>query len=58
LEMEILNETLENTKLDKGKHKAEADLSDFWEDSWWDQIPKAVSNLTRSGRVYQPSNLQ
>lgn len=41
----------------KGKHKMEGLLADFWDSidtsPWWD-----VANVTRSGRVFQPPNLQ
>ncbi|KAI8568396.1 hypothetical protein RHMOL_Rhmol02G0195700 [Rhododendron molle] len=51
LEMEFLIDTLEKMKIDKGKRKADIDLSNFWEDSWWDPIPETVTNLTKSGRT-------
>lgn len=61
LALELLNETLEKTRLDKGKRKADTDLSNLWDDLPYfraEPSPKTISNLTRSGRIYQPSNLQ
>ncbi|KAI8549122.1 hypothetical protein RHMOL_Rhmol06G0001700 [Rhododendron molle] len=44
--------------VDKGKHKMADVPTDFWDfddstTSWWD-----IANVTRSGRVFQPPNLQ
>lgn len=61
LEMELLNETLEKTRLDNGKRKADTDLLNLWDDLPVFQAkpsPKTISNLTRSGRIYQPSNFR
>ncbi|KAI8530517.1 hypothetical protein RHMOL_Rhmol11G0065400 [Rhododendron molle] len=50
--MELLNEILEKTRLDKGKWKADTNLSYLWDDLpdfWAEPSPKTISNLIKSG---------
>ncbi|KAG5524103.1 hypothetical protein RHGRI_030931 [Rhododendron griersonianum] len=59
--VEELGEALTATRLDKGKRKAETNLTDLYDDyvELWDEAyTKLVNHVTRSGRVYQPLNLQ
>ncbi|KAG5524082.1 hypothetical protein RHGRI_030923 [Rhododendron griersonianum] len=59
--VEELGEALNAARLDKGKRKAETDLSDLYDDyiELWDEAyPKLVNHVMRSGRIYHPSNLQ
>ncbi|KAI8560063.1 hypothetical protein RHMOL_Rhmol04G0226200 [Rhododendron molle] len=58
--LEELREALTATRLNKGKRKAETELTDLYDDYvelWGEAYPKLVNHETRSGRIYQPSNL-
>ncbi|KAI8559485.1 hypothetical protein RHMOL_Rhmol04G0177500 [Rhododendron molle] len=55
--MEELGEAMTATWLDKGKHKAETDLTDLYDDyvELWDEAyTKLVNHVTRSSCVYLP----
>ncbi|KAF7129972.1 hypothetical protein RHSIM_Rhsim10G0131400 [Rhododendron simsii] len=59
--VEELRKALTASRLDKGKRKAEIDLTNLYYDyvELWDEAyPKLVNHVTRSGCVYQRLNLQ
>lgn len=59
--VEELRKALTASRLDKGKPKAEIDLTNLYYDyvELWDEAyPKLVNHVTRSGCVYQRLNLQ